>query len=480
MGRTIINASAVIEATSQINSAKASVSSAKSALTQTKNGIDGKIQSRSNIGGRLSAVQQQLSGIDTQIDNIRSVVQSGANLYRSTDERVETMKQQMKASLAVPSAAVHMGKWAASFKTEAHASPIIEQKEGSVEETKKKGSLDILASLTKGIGKYGQNEHVSLASSFLGYAGALTSVMTGAHETKTDVTTGVLTLMKSSSDLETGIYKYYEKTLDPYEASKLGTKFGPTMTGLSLFSSGLGVAIEQQKTKAVFQDPNSSPFNKAAQTLNLISASTGFGGALYTAVKVSPKTLQFVNSAGKTSNATNQILATEQTLKYELSPAAKKTVSNVATVGVVVDVVAKTAAPALNRWEQVSQDGNITVGDACSVVIHGCMGGLNGVVNGLSYGVVGFDGSKAATDLEADLDTFIRGDSWAAGYIRDQSEPVVPRFVVSVGAGAYILGENIGEGIVAGGKAVGSWIDSCRIDYGAFSIGNLGAGGGGR
>ncbi len=88
MSRTKINVGAVMDAMHQITAAKTSVSSAKSAFTQTRNSIDGKIQNRSNIRNRLTTVQNQLSGIDSQIGKIRATVQSGANQYKNTDDRV--------------------------------------------------------------------------------------------------------------------------------------------------------------------------------------------------------------------------------------------------------------------------------------------------------------------------------------------------------------------------------------------------------
>lgn len=115
MGRTVINAGAVIDATSQINSAKTSVSSAKSSFTQTRNCIDGKIQNRSNIRNRLSAVQNQLSGIEAQITKIRSTVQSGANLYRSTDDRVESWRENIKNNVGVRTVGRSPSNWASWF-----------------------------------------------------------------------------------------------------------------------------------------------------------------------------------------------------------------------------------------------------------------------------------------------------------------------------------------------------------------------------
>lgn len=117
MSRTKINVSAVIDATSQINSAKTYISSAKSSFTQTKNSIDGKIQSRSNIRNRLDTVQRQLSNIDGKIGRIRSTVQSGANQYRATDNRVKNFKKEIKGDVSGFSGGSLSANWSLWFNT---------------------------------------------------------------------------------------------------------------------------------------------------------------------------------------------------------------------------------------------------------------------------------------------------------------------------------------------------------------------------
>lgn len=127
MSSTKINVGAVIDATSQISSAKSSVSSAKSAFNQTKNSIDGKIKNRYNINSRLSTVSNQLSGLDTQIGKIRSMVQSGANLYKTTDNTVESWAENVKNSVGVKSTSLDSSSWASYFNTQDKSSEISEK-----------------------------------------------------------------------------------------------------------------------------------------------------------------------------------------------------------------------------------------------------------------------------------------------------------------------------------------------------------------
>lgn len=118
MSRTKINVSAVINAYQQISSAKTYVGSAKSSFTQTKNSIDSKIKNRSNIRNRLDTVQQQLSSIDSKIGRVRSTVQSGANQYRSTDDKVEAWNRDINTNIGPRAFSASAGIWAQYFRAD--------------------------------------------------------------------------------------------------------------------------------------------------------------------------------------------------------------------------------------------------------------------------------------------------------------------------------------------------------------------------
>ncbi len=147
MSRTKINVSAVIDAYSQISSAKTYVSSAKSSFTQTKNSIDGKIQNRYNIGNRLNTVQLQLSNIDSKIGKIRSTVQSSASRYRATDDRVESWKKDLKNNVGARAVSTITSSWASYFKNNDDISEV--QKKADASESQKKDKLEELITKTK-------------------------------------------------------------------------------------------------------------------------------------------------------------------------------------------------------------------------------------------------------------------------------------------------------------------------------------------
>ncbi len=461
MSRTIINVSAVIESSRQINSAKTSVSSAKNSFTQTKNSIDGKIQNRSNIRDRLNTVQRLLSNIDGKIEKIRSTVQFGANQYRAADDKVEAMKKQVNASISSRSVTAQLGGWADYFKDRIKTDSVIDKSQGYVQSSKSiKSFFDLISNITKCIGKYGKSEKTTLAASFLGYFGVLTSSLTGGKQTKADICSSMLSLFKSSVGVESGIYKYYEKTLHPYEVSKLDARFGKAMTGLSLASSLAGTAGTGIDTYKIFTDPNCTTYDKAAQSIKMGGAVFDFGGKAYIASQASSKTLQFISSASGSSKTVNQILATEQKLKYTTSAAATKNISKANTILALGNVTASTISSGVKRYGEVTADGKFDMGDAGSVGVHGSLSGLNTVTSSLTLGIIHFDSEKVATDIERDADDFVRGDSWAAQYIRNQDNNVILRFGVSVGSGGYLLGKKVVNGAASSIQTVGSWVST--------------------
>lgn len=188
MSRTLINVGAIIDASSQINSAKASVSSAKSSFNQTRNSVDGKIQNRSNIRNRLATVRNQLASIESRIGKIDATVQSGANMYRSTEDRVRDWGDDIRQSVGVHSGGTISSAWASWFSAEFASEPEGEEKSSfwkgewehkgdgavwSISSEDGESSLDVLSggytvSAKPGYGKYkdkkllGDKDHLNV------------------------------------------------------------------------------------------------------------------------------------------------------------------------------------------------------------------------------------------------------------------------------------------------------------------------------
>lgn len=438
MSEIVIDVAAVYNATSLITAARTTVKSTERGFLQIRNGIDGKIQNRSNIRDRLNAVQDQLSGIEVKLAKISATVQNSAERYVSADSRVVSYGGEV-ASAVVGTQSGHSSKtWACMFKDS--LIPVSEP-------------LNYLSQITKAVGKYAKSDKTTVASSLLGYFSTLFKVHQTGAKTGADVASNMVSLIKSSSDVEKGLFDYFIKTLHPYEAAKLDAKFGSAMTKLKIGSGILGTVGAVIDTYKVYNDSESSAYDKAAETINIAAPVLKLGSDVYVAANCSTKTLQFVNS----SKAVNQILATPE-LKYTTTKAAATKAKNIGAGVTIGTAVISGISSSVKQYGEVTADGTFDLGDAGSVGLNFGLSGLSSMANSLTFGVVDIDAEKAADHLEADADRFVQGDSWAAQYMRDQDNNIVCRFGVAVGSSAYLLGQNAVEGVANGVKAAGSWI----------------------
>ena len=287
----------------------------------------------------------------------------------------------------------------------------------------------------------------------------LCGIASSKNSSGLDIVSDILSLFKSSIKVENGIYNYYEKTLHPYEMLKLDAKFGKLMNGLSIASDIAGIANSGIDTYNVFIDSESSAYDKAAKAIKASDSILSLGKDVYIAFKTSTKTLQFVSSNGS-SKAVNQILATEQKLKYTTSAAVAQKVKNVGAAFTIGSAFLSGISSGVKQYGEVTEDGTFDVSDAGSVGLNFALSGLNSMVNSVTFGLVDFNAESVADDLESDATEFVKGNSWAAKYIRNQENNVILRYGVSVGAGVYIIGENVVEGVANTAETIGSWIST--------------------
>lgn len=310
-----------------------------------------------------------------------------------------------------------------------------------------------LSGIGSGIGKVGKNDKATFASTLLSYLSTICGISSEEYNSGTDIASSILTLFKSSGKVETGLFNYYPKKLSPYDASKLDGKFGKSMTGLSVLVSLASAADTGIDTYKVFTDSNSSAYDKSAQVLKMSGSVFDFGTSSYKAVLASSKTLQVVNNSPG-----NQILATEITVKYGASKAVTDKLSKIGTAAAIGSVIVSTGASAVKQYGKVIEDGELDMGDVGSVGLHGSLSGLNTVTSTLSLGIVNFDGEKVADELETDASDYLKNDSWAAKYVKDQNKNAVLRFGVSMGIGTELVAKKVITGVGDGVNAVGGWI----------------------
>lgn len=321
-----------------------------------------------------------------------------------------------------------------------------------------KSMLTLLSGINKNIGKYGKKEGVTLSSSILSYLATLSEL--ADIDKNSDVITTFLSLFGASAGVETGLYKYFENTLHPYQVSKLDTKFGKAMLGLSILSSTAKAGEEGVETYKIFSDESSTGHDKAAQLIKMAGTVFDVGGKVYIAKQASSKALRFVSSVSGSKKAVNQILVNEQKLKFTTSTVATKNIARANTVLAVGSVITSTASGLIKQYGKVSADGEVDMSDVGSVGVYSSLSGLNAVTSSLTLGVIHFDSEEVAADLENEVDEYLQGDSWGAEFVRDQDHCAASRAIVSVGIGAELIGKKVVNGVAEAAETVGSWVST--------------------
>lgn len=279
-----------------------------------------------------------------------------------------------------------------------------------------------------------------------------------------DVTSGFLSFLKTSGKSITKIYSYIEKSINPYDAYRLGGIMGGTMGGLSVFAALISAGENSGSMYRIWTDSSSSRYDKTAQSLKLGGSLLNLGTKAYIASEVKSKSLRFVNKRGM-----NQILDMP-TLKYAAPYAVSDRISKASTAVAVVQTAGDTAAGFIRRYGQVSRDGQVTAVDVASIGIHGSLSGLSSVTSSLSGGIISFDSEKVAVGLETRSLEYLQGDSWEAAYVRDQSHNAAARLAVSMKIGIEMVTRTVVGGVGNGFRTVGasakcaaSWVaGGCR------------------
>lgn len=91
MARTKINVDSIISAKKNASSAERTVTDARYDVNSIRSALYYKILWRQNISYRLSQISRDLSDVEARIERIMTAVSNGANLYSSTDAKVDRM-----------------------------------------------------------------------------------------------------------------------------------------------------------------------------------------------------------------------------------------------------------------------------------------------------------------------------------------------------------------------------------------------------
>lgn len=323
--------------------------------------------------------------------------------------------------------------------------------------------LDAISSKSKFVGKHGEIEELTVGGNVASYLKTLLDMVDPESSDTTDITSSLLSLFNSSASVETGIYKYYEKTLHPYEALKLNGKFGNFMSVLSLFSEIAKLSEEGIDTYKVFVDPESSRYDLFAQGIKMTNATFDFGAQSYILYEGGQKMLQFLDKTEGIKKPVNQILSTDFKLTFSTSEQVTRKIKNGLMAVAVVDVICSTGYGLVKRAGEVSADGEIDINDICSIGVHGSLSGLDKTLSSLTLGVVQFDSEQVAEELESEVQTFVESDDPLAKYIRDKNQPDVFRMGASLLQAGRMVGEKavqlVGETVETGIEVISTVAD---------------------
>lgn len=290
----------------------------------------------------------------------------------------------------------------------------------------------------------------SLILSLISYIGTMSGIMDPENRSGIDGISFLLKAFKDSTKVEYKLFLHYLKKLSPKDADKLNMKFGKPLGALNIAGSVAGLVSSLIDSNKIFSDPSKSGYDKTAQGIDVSKNIMDFLGSLYVTYITSDKAIRVVASGeGK---VTNQILSTEVEIEYGISKAAAKKAAAVSQWLHLADTGFATLSSFTKRFGEVSADGKIDMIDGASVGIHATLGGLDE----WSFGVI--DGEKTATKLEKRVNEFVKGDSWAANYIKNKDNNTVARMAVSGGAGAVMAVEEIGDCVIEKAKVVAGWV----------------------
>lgn len=428
----------------------------ESVAEESKKTINRAVQLLTRFSIHSGAIRSDILACSEELLQLSDCLENVANQYDFSEENVKNKKFYTGSYGAIVAGVGSIGQTSITDLISSRINnllKLVKSCENPDLGDKMKEYLNFGSSLLNGVKKLNGDDDAAFISQVFSYFGTLSGAVLSEQKSIKSAITDYLSLTESSGKVWSGMYNWLEKSLSPYEAAKLSEKFGSASRGVSIISGLTGLVKDGADFCEVFSDPESSVYDKAAGILDLLGSAGEVGGKAYITSLSKSKSLQFVNG----SKAGNQILA-DMKLEFTNSEAVTKTISKVNTGLTIGKTAVSTMSGLLKRFGEVKEDGSIDGRDVGSIGVYGSLSGLDSMINSVTCGIIDIDSEKVAADLESDIDDFLQRDNWAANYINDHENPGISRFAVSIGGCAYVLGENIVDGVVSGVNSVGSWI----------------------
>lgn len=225
-----------------------------------------------------------------------------------------------------------------------------------------KVSSDLLKTIFKN-DKDSSNKY-GLASTAFSYLGGLHTFQTTQYTDTLDAISGSLDLIKNSGSAWTGIYKYLEKSLNEYQAGRLGKVWQGKVGTVSLISSICGFSKESINTYKILVDENGENYEKVTQILKMTNCGVDVGEAIIKLVWDKKE------------------LTGGETVKYQWEVPDKNAeiVSKWGNRIGAIEAYINTVIGAIDKYHEVIQDGNFTMDNIAEVGMAASVKGLASII----------------------------------------------------------------------------------------------------
>lgn len=321
---------------------------------------------------------------------------------------------------------------------------------------------ELLQKIYKDYDGEASNKYGLTATAF-SYLGGLHTFYTTDYKTTSDLVSGTLGLIQASGSAWTGLYKYLEKSLNQYQAGRLGKVWQGKVNFVSLVGSLCGFTRESIDTYKVFMDEGSQSYEKIVQVLENTNSGLNVAKA------------SIILKWGKKE------LTRGVTAKYQwgLSNKNASITGKAGTILSVLGVSIDTVIGGVNKYHVVTQDDSFSMEDIADVGMASSVKGLTSIIGiatlGLSDALFDLsgksddiaDGIKSLADPVAEYAAthpvsrwYIDNSQGLKDFANNEENNVLARIGVSAVSGIGMLAALEADMKIAPAQITASWLSS--------------------
>lgn len=436
-----VNTAGVSGLCTNVRGVKSKNSECYSNLNRIKNNLDWQVKAKSNISGRISALQRRVSNQSDKLDAYIRVLETASGNFADKDRRI---KNDVKGiiynlkSINMLTGIRSKVKTLLKFHIESSLFAKINELFNSVSSNDSvmisnfiSGSENAIDGISTILDKASIDEklanELSFASGIVGYVGSVWDTVGGKHTNLYDAMASWFSLIKSSANTEKALYDYLLTTLNANEAMSLYNSKGGFVSNISNVGNVVGLIATGMESGKVFFSPDSSVPDKVVAAIDTIKAGGQTGAGFY----ISGKYGELIIDKTK-----NKLVASDLN-------GLKRFKGGVRLFTSILDSISS----GVKKYEETTIDGEFDLGDAGAVGITAGVNGLVSIVPGgrIAEAVVESITGKNADDLADGICNEINqfgplSKEWVdeheviKNYISDESNSKFMRNVAGCGA----------------------------------------------